>query len=129
MTAKRSPAGDATTIRAIGLVEAVTGALLATRPNAMITLVDRHRAGPPVWLVRVLGARMLVQGAVEIARPLPVVAMGGAAVDASHALSMLPVVIASRRFRRPASVSGAVAGATAAALLGAFVRATSHADD
>ena len=103
--------------RTVAAAQVATGALAAARPDAVLGLVDRHRAGPPAWLVRVLGGRMVLQGVAEIALDDPSVLVGGALVDATHAASMLATAAVSPRFRRPALVSAAVAGASAAALV------------
>jgi hypothetical protein len=63
-----------------------------------------------------LGIRMLVQGGVELARPRHDVIRVGAAVDATHALSMVGVALVSPRYRRGAVISAAIATASAAAL-------------
>jgi hypothetical protein len=70
---------------------------------------------PPRWLVRVLGARSVLQGVVTAVAPQPSVLTAGAVVDATHALSMVPVILASSRYRRVAAVSTAVAVLSAAA--------------
>ena len=54
-------------------------------------------------VVRVLGARQVTQAGL------------GAGVDALHALSMVPLVAAAPRWRRPALVSGLTAAAFAVA--------------
>ena len=113
-----------TGLRVIAAMQVAAGATLAARPNTVIHLVDRRRGGAPAWLVRVLGTRMLLQGVAEIAVDDPVVILGGGLVDATHAASMLAAAAASPRFRRPALVSAAVAGASAAALAATFGAAT-----
>jgi hypothetical protein len=64
--------------------------------------------------LRVLGVRELVQSAVTLAAPRPAVVRAGAVIDALHVLSMLPVAVASRRYRRPALTSAAATTAWAA---------------
>jgi hypothetical protein len=109
--------------RVLGSAQLALGALLVGRPGVLAGHV-------PWWIVRLLGARGLVQGAVTVLDPDTTTLGLGACVDAAHALSMLPVVVASSRYRRPAAISGAVAAGLAVAGLGlarrdpASVRAT-----
>jgi len=66
-------------------------------------------------VVRVLGARQITQAGLALAfsgGPWPGL---GAGVDALHALSMIPLVLATPRWRRPALVSGLTAAAFAGA--------------
>ena len=67
-----------------------------------------------VRVVRVLGARQLAQAGL------------GVGVDALHALSMVPLALATPRWRRPALVSGLMAAAFAAAGLLAARRIPGH---
>lgn len=106
-------------IRAVAAAQVALGGWLAVRPDAAIAAVGiRHRQAPPAWLVRVLGARITMQAALELARPTREVAWVGAGVDVTHALSMVAVAAISRRFRRGAALSALIAGASAAALAG-----------
>ena len=71
-------------------------------------------------VVRVLGARQVVQAGLAqfwLARSFPADPLLGlgVAVDALHALSMIPVAAAAPRWRRPALVSGLMAAAFAVA--------------
>jgi hypothetical protein len=66
-------------------------------------------------VVRVLGARQLAQAGLALGYPAEPLAGLGVAVDALHALSMVPVVAAAPRWRRPALVSGLMATAFAVA--------------
>ena len=66
-------------------------------------------------VVRVLGARQVVQAGLALAFPAESLLALGVGVDALHALSMVPVVAAAPRWRRPALVSGLTAAAFAAA--------------
>lgn len=106
-------------IRAVAAAQVVLGSWLAARPDAAIAAVGiQHRQAPPAWLVRVLGARITTQAALEFARPTRDVARVGAGVDVAHALSMVAVAAVSRRFRRGAALSALIAAASAAALAG-----------
>ncbi|HEY6499544.1 MAG TPA: hypothetical protein VIZ20_08960 [Streptosporangiaceae bacterium] len=66
-------------------------------------------------VVRVLGARQVTQAGLALAFPAEPLLGLGAGVDALHALSMVPLALATPRWRRPALVSGLVATAFAAA--------------
>jgi len=68
------------------------------------------------YALRALGLRELVQGAVSAAAPSRAVTGAGSGLDALHALSMMGLAAASRRYRRPALTSTAVT--TGWALLG-----------
>jgi hypothetical protein len=90
--------------------------MLLVRPSGVARRAGgKQRPVPPAWLVRVLGARSVLQGLVTGLAPQPSVLAAGAVVDTTHALSMVPVMIASARYRRVAALSTAVAVASAAA--------------
>jgi len=97
-----------TPTRIVAAAGATAGLVLLTQPlrvlDALAPAFPRERA----WLVRALGARMLVQHAVVLVRPGHGVVRAGAALDLLHAASMLPLV-ASARYGRAARISGAVA--------------------
>lgn len=82
--------------------------------------VLRAIAGPGIHgsgrsVVRVLGARDLVQTAVTAVRPSRAVLVGGAVVDSLHAMSMIALAVMSRPSRRAASTSAVVAALMAVA--------------
>ena len=98
------------------------GCLLFLRPEQ----VARSAAGPrgrpvPGRLVRVLGLRSLVQGALIATAPTTAVLAGGAIVDATHAVSMTPFIALCGRYRRAAALSALVA--TVSAAVGALAAA------
>ena len=68
-----------------------------------------------VAAVRVLGARQLAQAAMSVTTPSARLLALGAGANGVHALSMAVLVLADRRWRRPAMVSGLIAAAFAAA--------------
>jgi hypothetical protein len=88
------------------------GAALLVRPDAVAAAVA-GRPTPPSWLVRVLGARQVVQQLVVLVRPTPVVVNAASAVDLTHAASMLAALVVAPRYRRAELVSAAVATASA----------------
>jgi hypothetical protein len=111
------PGAPRSTFRAIAAAQAAGAAVLAFTPEQALRLCgDDRRNAPPAWIVRLLGARQLVQAAVQFAEPTPRVAFLGALADATHAASMLPVITFSRRFRRAALISGGYAAASAGVL-------------
>jgi hypothetical protein len=101
-----------TAVRAYGSAHAVLGAALTSRPTDVARAAAGQEALPPLWVVRVLGLRLLTQGVVELIRPTPRVLIGAAGIDALHAVSMIRVA-ADARHRRVAVVSVAVAGISA----------------
>ncbi|HET6394254.1 MAG TPA: hypothetical protein VFG13_15610 [Blastococcus sp.] len=105
-----------TSTRALAVLGAASGVVLLTRPQQV---VDRAAPAFPqerLWLVRLLGVRLLAQhGTVLVsARPGPV--RLGSALDLAHAASMVPFV-ASPRYGRAARISGGLAAAYAAVAL------------
>ena len=79
-----------------------------------------------VRVVRVLGPRQLAQAGLALPFPAEPLAGLGVGVDALHALSMVPLALATPRWRRPALVSGLMAAAFAAAGLLAARRIPGH---
>jgi hypothetical protein len=97
------------------VVRLAWGGLLVTAPRTVLRVLT-DGAGSEAPVVRVLGARHVVQGAVELARPTPATLRVGAAVDLLHATTCAAAVAFSPTWRRPALLdgTGAVALATAA---------------
>jgi hypothetical protein len=98
--------------------------LLLTQPTAALRVVVGDQDIPPTWVVQLLGARTLGQGAAELIRPRRDVLAIGVAVDLAHAASMLAAVRMWPRYRRAALTSGSCAAASAVfgALLTGIVR-------
>jgi hypothetical protein len=95
------------------------GAFLVTRPEQ--ALATAGQPTPPhalVVITRVLGARTAVQNVVVLAVPTRLVVRAGAAVDVTHALSMLAAAVRWPAYRRAALASGGLAAAAAAGALG-----------
>lgn len=84
------------------------GALLLARPRLVTGLLAPEFPRDREWVVRVLGARQIVQDGALFARPTSSMTTVAAAIDGVHALSMLPL-LGSARYRRAAAISGAVA--------------------
>ncbi len=104
--------------RLLGLAQLGIGVALTVRPAQIAAAAAGAGQPAPRWLVRILGVRSLVQGAVTSASPTWPVVAGGVLVDSAHAASMVPLIAASPRYRRAAAISAAVAllGAGAGAL-------------
>jgi hypothetical protein len=102
--------------RGAGALTAAGGVVLAVRPDRVARAVG---GSAPPTLVRLLGVRMLVQGAMLAARPDRRTAVACCAVDGTHAASMLGVAVVAPRYRRVAL--WAVGAATASAALDVLV--------
>jgi hypothetical protein len=89
------------------------GALLAARPAATVRAVCGDGPVPPTAVVRVLGARQVLQSLALLTHRSTGVRNGAAAVDALHAASMLTAAVAWPRYRRPALTSAALAAGSA----------------
>jgi len=102
------------TMHALPLGQAVSGALMICRPAPLAHAVSSAPSNtPPLWVLRLLGARLLAQGITAALWPRRQVAALSAGVDATHAASMVLAAVVEPRFRRPALISGAVALASA----------------
>ncbi len=109
-----------TAVRALAFERCVSGAILLTRAAAVGRSVAAESSTPPVWLVRVLGARLLAQGIIVLIRPTRSVVLTGIAVDTTHALSMIGAAALWPTYRRSAAASAAEA--TVSAVLAAALR-------
>jgi hypothetical protein len=109
--------------RALQLLSGVSlalGAVLVARPRPVVAALAPAYPADKDWVVRLLGGRLVVQHALLLAAHDRPASYAGVAVDALHALSMLPFT-ASDRYRRAALVSAGTAagsGALTAALAG-----------
>jgi hypothetical protein len=108
-----SPAEPAARRRVLPAAQCATGALLLGRPGPVGRALGGVRSAPAQWLVRMLGARLVVQGGAALVRPTRAVLLASAAVDATHATSMFAVAALSPRYRRVALISAAAATASA----------------
>lgn len=88
------------------------GAALLARPEQIADVVGGGTA-PPAWIVRVLGARGVVQEAVVLLVPTRRVALAAAGTDVLHALSMLAAAAIWPRYRRCELASAGVASVSA----------------
>ncbi len=112
MSSTISKAGS---IRVLAGASAVAGLGLLVQPHRAAGWFSTTGAVPADVVVRVLGARQLVQGVVQFARPDPELVLAGAVVDVLHLISMVAAAAIWPPYRRPALASAAVAGVFAGA--------------
>jgi hypothetical protein len=103
--------------RAVSAVLGLGGAAMVVAPQWVVAHLAPGRGAPRSWLVRVLGARTVVQSGLLLASPTRPAVQAGAAVDALHAASMVPAWLLFPRYRKAAAVSGAVGLASVLAQL------------
>jgi hypothetical protein len=97
-------------LAALGLLWGLS-LLLGARPVTAALCPEYPRA--QLWVVRVLGARLVAQHAAVLIAPTRPVLRTSSAVDLLHAASMVPL-LRSARYGRAARISGATAAAYAA---------------
>ena len=90
-------------------------AILFTQPPSVLRRVAGDQDVPPSWIMRVLGVRVLVQGAAEMLSRRPMALRISAFVDLTHAASMFVAAKVWPRYRRAALVSAAGAMSSAVA--------------
>jgi hypothetical protein len=93
-----------------------TGLALLARPQRIADAVAPAFPRERLWLVRLLGVRLVVQHGAVLTAPTAGWVRLGSAVDLAHAATMVPFV-ASPRFGRAARISGGLAAAYAAVAL------------
>ncbi|HZV24854.1 MAG TPA: hypothetical protein VFG00_01065 [Acidothermaceae bacterium] len=98
-------------LAALAVAQAVRGAALVMHANR----TGSARQAPPPWVVKALGVRLVGQGVAELAWPRRATVLIGAAVDLTHAGSMLIAAAILPPYRRAALGSAAGAAASAAA--------------
>jgi hypothetical protein len=100
--------------RALAAALGVANLLLVARPDAVLSAVVVQPPRPPRWVVRLLGARVVLQESAVIAIPSRRLVLGGALVDGLHAASMVLAAVVWPQYRRAAAISAATAAASAA---------------
>lgn len=114
MIGHRLPASALPHLRSeVAVCQSVAGGVLLACPSGVARIAGGPRAEPPAWVLRLLGARLVVQGGAALTWPASPAANLGAAVDTIHALSMVVLAGRSGHYRRPALVSAAAAIAAA----------------
>lgn len=88
-------------------------ALLLAQPASMVRSAVGDQDVPPPWIMRLLGARMLVQAAADVVSPRPTTLRVSAFVDVTHAASMVIAAKVWPRYRR-AALASAISAASAA---------------
>jgi hypothetical protein len=96
--------------RATAAAGLAVGALLLVRPQPVLDRVAPQYPRDQQWVVRLLGARLVVQHAAVLTAPRRWLVRAGATVDLLHAATMVPL-LDSARYGRAARVSGALAAA------------------
>ncbi|HUJ66767.1 MAG TPA: hypothetical protein VLX59_14575 [Acidimicrobiales bacterium] len=97
--------------RAYTVLQAGVGAVLLAAPWLPAAAVSGPERLPPLSLVRLLGARLLIQAGVAVARPTETVITYETAVEAVHGTSMLLAAYLLPRNRRTAlGAAGVAAG-------------------
>lgn len=97
-------------VRVLSAAGLAAGTLLLIRPESALTRLAPEYPTERLWVVRLLGARLVGQHAAVLAAPRPAVLRAAAAVDLLHAASMVPL-LRSRRYGRAARISGGLAAA------------------
>jgi hypothetical protein len=101
---------------AMRVVRAGVGAVYLLAPEWIPSLLDVRVDSRARVVVRILGARHLIQAALVSSAPKRRWALGlGAVVDLTHAISMVGLGVADRRRRRLAVADAGAASAFAAA--------------
>ena len=99
-------------IRALSALGAAWGSVLLARPRPVVAVLCPEFPEPRIWVVRVLGGRLVAQHALLLAAPERGPVRGAVVVDLMHAASMVPL-LATGRYRRAALISGGIAAAYA----------------
>jgi len=110
--AGRTEARRRTSTRLVAALAAASGLAMALRPEQIVDRFCPEFPRSRLWLVRVLGGRLLLQHGAVLAAPDPRLVRVGSGVDLAHAASMVPFV-RSPRYGRAALLSGALAAAYA----------------
>ena len=108
--------------RALATVNLAEGSELLTRPQAVARRVAGPGAEPASWIVRLLGARHIGQGALLLAFPRRKVLAAAAVIDLVHAASMVLLAAVEPRFG-PAARASAAAATASAVVAAAIARA------
>lgn len=101
-----------------------SGVALLARPQRIVDAVAPAFPREQLWLVRLLGTRLVAQHGAVLLAPGPQLVRFGSAVDLLHAASTVPF-LASPRYGRAARISGGLAAAYAAVALAVAPRSRS----
>ncbi len=100
-------------MRPVDAVGLASGAAMLAAPDRVLRAVHGSPGTGAEAVVRVLGARQVVQALTLAARPSRPLRALGAVVDSLHALSMVGLAAVDEDQRGPASASGLLAGTLA----------------
>jgi hypothetical protein len=111
--------------RAVGIGTGIAGAVLVLRPRQISRRTRGSGLVPPPSIVRVLGSRYLIQGAVQTMWPRREVWKLSCAADVLHASTMVAAALARPQYRSAACASllFAVTSATCTGALASRSRA------
>lgn len=115
--------------RLVSALAAAEGLALLARPVQVSAALGLAERPPPARVVRVLGARQVLQHAAVVLAPTPTAVRVTAATELLHAASMLAAAVLWPRHARSAVVSAALAGGTALAGLATTPPASPRPDD
>jgi hypothetical protein len=107
--------------RAVGIGTGIAGAALVLRPRHISRRTRGSGLVPPPSIVRLLGSRYLIQGAVQTIWPRREVWRISGAVDVLHASTMVAAALARPQYRSAACASLLFA-LTSATCTGALAR-------
>jgi hypothetical protein len=113
--------GGATATRSVAAVNTLTGLALLARPEQVVEAVTEGHGVPAKHVVRILGARLALQGILLALLPRHRIVTACAAVDLTHAASMYALCRARPRYRR-AALASALAATASGALTAAAAR-------
>ena len=99
------------------------GLALLVRPRAAVDRLCPEYPRSRIWVVRLLGARLLAQHAAVLAAPGGRLVVAASGIDLLHAATMVPL-LRQPRYRRAAVVSGGVAAVSAAVFPAVLPRST-----
>jgi hypothetical protein len=102
------PIDDTVLLRGLAATGIAWGAVLLARPRLVADALCPEFPADRDRVVRLLGARLVLQDTALFAAPTRRGAVAAAVVDGVHALSMLPW-LGSGTYRRAAAISGGVA--------------------
>jgi hypothetical protein len=95
-------------VRTAAAAGVAAGLVLLSRPEQAVARLAPAYPRDRLWIVRLLGARLVGQHTAVLAVPRAPVLRAAAGVDLLHAATMLPL-LRSPRYGRAARISGAVA--------------------
>ena len=95
--------------RLFGAFQAIIATLFLMAPRFIAAAATGRGRHVPIWVVRLLGARMLCQGCWLVQKPTDAVASAGTCIEAVHGATMLCVAIVDPRDRKTALNASALA--------------------